>query len=84
MDDTLAEIFLEEIPPTGKQLIVCVLKILGLVYGLMDLAVYSTDFLSLYVTLNYMSILSGSCSWIYMRTDAQIISPSTTFCFFNI
>ena len=34
MHDTLAEIFLEEIPPTGKQLIVCVLKILGLVYGL--------------------------------------------------
>ena len=29
MHDTLAEIFLEEIPPTGKQLIVCVLKILG-------------------------------------------------------
>ena len=36
VDDTLAEMFLEEIPPTEEQLIVGILKILGLVYGWMD------------------------------------------------
>ena len=37
VDDTLAEIFLEEIPPTGEQLIVGILKIVGLVYGWIEL-----------------------------------------------
>ena len=36
VDDTLAEMFLEEIPPTEEQLIVGILKMLGLVYGWMD------------------------------------------------
>ena len=58
VDDTLAEMFLEEIPPTEEQLIVSIVKIVGLIFGWM---VYSTDFFSLYVTLNYIRILSGSC-----------------------
>ena len=36
VDDTLAEMFLEEIPPTEEQLIVSIVKIVGLICGWMD------------------------------------------------
>ena len=82
VDDTLAEMFLEEIPPTEEQLIVGILKILGLVYGWMDWAVYSIDFLSL-----YWAELHTHFEWfmpMIYRTDVQIISLSTTFYVFII
>ena len=77
VDDTLAEMFLEEIPPTEEQLIVGILKILGVVYGWMDWAVYSIDFLSLYWAESHTHF-----EWFMLmiyRTDVQIISLSTTF-----
>ena len=36
VDDTLAEMFLEEIPPTEEQLIVSIVKIVGLICGWID------------------------------------------------
>ena len=71
VDDTLAEMFLEEIPPTEEQLIVSIVKIVGLICGWMDgLSCIFDRFL---LSLRYAELYTHF-EWfmpmIYRRTDA--------------